>query len=37
MGLSLTLERGHDGRICEVLREDGCSSMYGNYYVLNIL
>jgi hypothetical protein len=26
--LSLTLDCGHEGRICEVLQEDGCSSMY---------
>ncbi len=26
--LSLSLERGHEGRNCEVLQEDGCSSMY---------
>jgi hypothetical protein len=26
--LSLSLERGHEGRICKVLQEDGCSSMY---------
>ncbi len=32
MGLSLSLERGHEGRIREVLQEDRCSSMYGNYH-----
>jgi hypothetical protein len=26
--LSLSLDRGHEGRIREVLQEDGCSSMY---------
>ncbi len=26
--LSLSLDRGHEGRIHEVLQEDGCSSMY---------
>ncbi len=31
MGLSLSLERGHEGRIREVLQEDRCSSMYSNY------
>jgi hypothetical protein len=30
MGLSLSLERGHEGRIREVLQEDRCSSMYSN-------
>ncbi len=25
---SLSLDRGHEGRIREVLQEDGCSSMY---------
>jgi hypothetical protein len=25
--LSLSLDRGHEGRIREVLQEDGCSSM----------
>ncbi len=28
MRLSLSLDRGHEGRIHEVLQEDGCSSMY---------
>jgi hypothetical protein len=32
MGLSLSLERGHEGRISEVLQEDHCSSMDSNYY-----
>ncbi len=36
MGLSLSLERGHEGRIHEVLQKDGCSSMYSNYYMFNI-
>jgi hypothetical protein len=31
MGLSLSLERGHEGCIREVLQEDRCSSMYSNY------
>jgi hypothetical protein len=31
MGLSLSPERGHEGRIREVLQEDCCSSMYSNY------
>ncbi len=26
--LSLSLDRGHEGRIRKVLQEDGCSSMY---------
>jgi hypothetical protein len=26
--LSLSLDRGHEGRIREVLQEDGCSSMH---------
>jgi hypothetical protein len=26
--LSLSLDRGHEGRICQVLQGDGCSSMY---------
>ncbi len=26
--LSLSLDQGHEGRIREVLQEDGCSSMY---------
>jgi hypothetical protein len=26
--LSLSLDRGHEGHICEVLQEEGCSSMY---------
>jgi hypothetical protein len=26
--LSLSLDRGHEGHICEVLQEDGCSSIY---------
>jgi hypothetical protein len=26
--LSLSLQWGHEGHICEVLQEDGCSSMY---------
>jgi hypothetical protein len=37
MGLSLNLEQGHEGRIREVFQENGCSSMYCNYYMLNIL
>jgi hypothetical protein len=32
--LSLSLKRGHVGRIREVLQEDGCSSVYSNYYAL---
>jgi hypothetical protein len=35
MGLSLSLERGYEGRIREVLQEDGCSSMFSNYTVLS--
>ncbi len=31
MGLSLSPERGHEGRIREVLQEDHCSSMYSNF------
>ncbi len=34
MGFSLCLERGHEGRIREVPREDCCSSMYIDYYAL---
>jgi hypothetical protein len=37
MGLSLSLERGHEGRIREVLQEDRCSSMYSNYYAFVVL
>jgi hypothetical protein len=33
-GLSLSPERGHKGRIREVLQEDRCSSMYSNYHAL---
>jgi hypothetical protein len=29
--LSLSLDRGHEGRIREMLQEDGCSSMYKLY------
>jgi hypothetical protein len=35
MGLSLSLERGHEGHIREVLQEDGFLSMYSNYHVLS--
>jgi hypothetical protein len=31
MGLSLSPEQGHEGRIREVLQEDRCSSMYSIY------
>jgi hypothetical protein len=34
MGLSLSPERGQEGRIREVLQEDRCGSMYSNYYAL---
>ncbi len=37
MGLSLSLERGHEGRIREVLQEDRCSSMYSKYYAFTAL
>jgi hypothetical protein len=37
MGLSLIPEQGHEGRICEVLQEDRCSSMYSNYYAIIVL
>jgi hypothetical protein len=37
MGLSLSLERDHEGRIREVLQEDCCSSMYCNYYAFAAL
>jgi hypothetical protein len=37
MGLSLCPERGHEGRIREVLQEDLSSSMYSNYYAFVIL
>jgi hypothetical protein len=39
MGLSLSLEQGHEGRIREVPQEDRCSSMYSNYcaFTPNIL
>jgi hypothetical protein len=33
-GLSLSLERGHEGRSREVLQEDSCSSIYSNYCVI---
>jgi hypothetical protein len=35
MGLSLSMEQGHEGRIREVLQEDHCSSMYSNYMHLS--
>jgi hypothetical protein len=35
MGFSLPPERGYRGRICKVLQEDHCSSMYSNYYALS--
>jgi hypothetical protein len=34
MGLSSSLQRGLEGRIREVLQEDGCSSMCSNYHML---
>ncbi len=34
MGFSLCPERGYEGRIREVPQEDGCSSMYIDYYAL---
>jgi hypothetical protein len=34
MRLSLSPERGHEGRIREVLQEDRSSSMYSNYHAL---
>jgi hypothetical protein len=34
MGLSLSLERGHEGHVREVLQED-CSNTYSNYTVLS--
>ncbi len=37
MGLSLSPERGHEGRIREVLQEACCSNMYSNYYAFVIL
>jgi hypothetical protein len=37
MGLSLCPERGFEGRICEVLQEDRCSSIYSNYYAFVVL
>ncbi len=37
MGLSLSPERGHEGRIHEVLQEDRCSSMYSNYYAFVVM
>jgi hypothetical protein len=35
MGLSLSLEQGHEGSIHEVLQEDCCSRMYINFYALS--
>jgi hypothetical protein len=35
MGFSLCPEQGYEGRICEVPEEDGCSSMYIDYYALS--
>ncbi len=35
MGFSLCPERGHEGCIREVPQEDGCSSMYIDYYALS--
>jgi hypothetical protein len=37
MGLSLSPELGHEGRIREVLQEDRCSSMYSKYYAFVVL
>jgi hypothetical protein len=37
MGLSLSSERGHEGRIREMLQEDRCSSKYSNYYAFLVL
>jgi hypothetical protein len=34
MGLSFSPERGHEGRIREVLQGDPSSSMYLNYHAL---
>jgi hypothetical protein len=35
--LSSSLDQGHEGRICEVLQEDGCSSMYKDFTVCFLL
>jgi hypothetical protein len=35
MGLSLSLERSHEGHIRDVLQEDSCSSIYRNYMYLS--
>jgi hypothetical protein len=37
MGLSLSLEQGHEGSIREVPQEDRCSSMYSNYMQLCVV
>jgi hypothetical protein len=37
MGLSLSPEGGHEGRIREALQEHRCSSMYSNYYAFVVL
>jgi hypothetical protein len=37
MGLSLSPERGHEGRIREVLQEDRCSSMYSKLCAVVII
>jgi hypothetical protein len=37
MGLSLSPERGYEGRIREVHQEDRCSSMYSNYMQLCVI
>jgi hypothetical protein len=34
MGLTLSPERGHEGRIREVPQEDHCSRMYSNHMQL---
>ncbi len=37
MGLTLSLERGHEGHIREVPQADRCSSMYSNHMQLCIV
>jgi hypothetical protein len=37
MGLSLSPEQDHEGRIREVLQGDRCPSMYSNYYTFVVL
>jgi hypothetical protein len=37
IGLSLSPEQGHEGRVRKVPQEDRCSSMYSNYMQLCVV